>query len=120
DRDGNALDAGRTIRHAGRTQRRALRAMYRTCAIGGCDVPFERCEIHQIVPWEVGGATDLANLVPACSRHHHLIHELDWRLNLHPDRTLDVTGPDGTPIATGEPDVPPQRRRPNRRRRPAA
>lgn len=120
DRDGNALDAGRTIRHAGRTQRRALRAMYRTCAVGECDVPFERCEIHHIVPWEVGGATDLANLVPACSRHHHLIHELDWRLDLRPDRTLDVTGPDGTPIATGEPDVPPQRRRPNRRRRPAA
>ena len=30
DIDGNVLDAGRTIRHANRAQRRALRSMYRT------------------------------------------------------------------------------------------
>ena len=26
-----------------------------------------------------GGATDLANLIPLCSKHHHLIHEGQWR-----------------------------------------
>ena len=117
DGDGNALDAGRTIRHANRHQRRALRAMYRTCAIGDCDVPFDRCEIHHIVPWELGGSTDLANLVPVCSRHHHLIHELGWRLDLHPDRTLTVTDRDGQALFESEPDVPPQRLRADHRRR---
>jgi hypothetical protein len=121
DSNGNALDAGRTIRHANRHQRRALRAMYRSCAIGPCDVPFDRCEIHHILPWEQGGTTDLGNLVPACARHHHLIHELRWRLDLHPDRTLEVTATDGSAVTVGRPDVPPRREHePRRRRRTAA
>jgi hypothetical protein len=62
DSDGNTLAAGRTIRHANRRQRRALRAMYRNCAFGDCDIAFDRCEIHHIVPWELGGPTDLDNL----------------------------------------------------------
>ena len=117
DAEGNALDAGRTIRHANRKQRRALRAMYRCCSIGECDVPFDRCEIHHILPWELGGPTDHCNLVPVCSRHHHLIHELAWRLDLHPDRTLDVTDIDGSMVAISWPDVPPQQLHGNHRKR---
>jgi hypothetical protein len=118
DADGVVLDAGRTIRHPNRAQRRALRAMYRTCAIGNCDVPFDRCEIHHIVPWEFGGQTDLADLLPACARHHHLVHQLGWMLSLAPDRTLTVTDRDGVPLWVTHPDVPPARA--DRRRRPAA
>jgi hypothetical protein len=117
DGDGNPLAAGRTIRHANRSQRRALRAMYRTCAFGNCDVPFERCEIHHILPWQLGGSTDLANLIPACSRHHHVVHDHDLILDLQPDRTLIVSRPDGSAVFTSEPDVPPQR---SKRRRAAA
>lgn len=105
DSNGVVLDAGRTIRHANRAQRRALRAMYRTCAIEHCDVPFDRCEIHHVVPWELGGVTDLAGLVPVCSRHHHTVHELGWQLDLTPDRTLTVTDRDGAPLFVGRPDV---------------
>ena len=120
DVEGNSLDAGRTIRHANRRQRRALRAMYRTCAFGDCDVPFDRCEMHHIDFWERGGATDLANLVPICSRHHHVVHELGWRLRLEPDRNLVITQPDGTEFATTRPDVAQAARRRQRKRRPAA
>jgi hypothetical protein len=109
DSNGVVLDAGRTIRHANRAQRRALRAMYRTCAIEGCDVPFDRCEIHHVVPWELGGVTDLADLLPVCARHHHVVHELGWRLVLAPDRTLTVTDRDGAPLFVSHPDVPPDR-----------
>jgi hypothetical protein len=109
DADGVVLDAGRTIRHPNRQQRRALRAMYRTCAIGDCDVPFDRCEIHHILPWELGGRTDLRDLIPACARHHHLVHDLGWRLDLSPDRTLTITDRDGTTLWVTEPDVPPER-----------
>ena len=120
DGQGTALDAGRTIRHANRRQRRALRAMYRTCGLGDCDVPFDRCEMHHVVAWEHGGASDLHNLLPLCSRHHHTVHELGWTLDLAVDRTVTVRQVDGAVVLVGEPDVPPQRRPVRTRRRAAA
>ena len=104
DASGVALDAGRTIRHANRKQRRALRAMYRCCAFGDCDVAFDRCEIHHILPWELGGPTDLINLVPLCSRHHHLVHNGGWQLELLADRTLVARQRDGTEYGRWPPD----------------
>lgn len=100
DSNGNVLNVGREQRIANRAQRRALRAMYRTCAFHGCDVTFNRCEIHHLRPWELGGLTDLINLLPLCSRHHHLVHEAGWSLKLALDRTLTISQPDGTNYAT--------------------
>ncbi len=102
---GNVLDVGRRQRIANRTQRRALRAMYRTCAFHGCDIAFNRCEIHHVHPWELGGSTDLINLLPLCSRHHHLVHEARWSVKLAPDRTLTIRQPDGTVHATTSPSM---------------
>jgi hypothetical protein len=91
------LNVGRAQRTATREQRRALRAIHRTCAIDGCTTPFDWCEIHHIWFWELDGLTDLANLVPLCHRHHHLVHDAGWHLHLDPrDRTLTFTRPDGT------------------------
>jgi hypothetical protein len=95
DGDGAVLDLGRSQRLANREQRRALRAMYRTCGHPDCDVPFDRCEIHHVDPWELLGRTDLANLLPLCAFHHHLVHEGGWTLTLDPDRTITLTRPDG-------------------------
>lgn len=89
------VDVGRHARVANRAQRRALRAMYPTCAFGDCHQPFDRCEIHHLQPWLAGGPTDLANLLPLCSRHHHLVHDRRWRLRLDPQRTLHIEQPDG-------------------------
>jgi hypothetical protein len=97
--NGVVLNAGRDIRLANRHQRRALRAMYRTCAFAGCDQPFSKCEMHHIVPFEMGGLTDLANLLPVCAYHHHVVHERGWRLELDDDRTLTITQPDGVVYA---------------------
>ncbi len=96
--DGVALDVGRRRRLATADQRRALRAMYRTCGVGDCDVPFERCEIHHLEHWGAHqGPTDLDKLIPSCSRHHHLVHEGGWQLALDPvTRELTITLPDGT------------------------
>ncbi len=91
DTNGVVLDAGRDQRFANRHQRRALRAMHATCAFHGCDVAFNRCEIHHLHPWELGGSSDLDQLLPLCSRHHHVIHEPGWELHLAPDRTLTIT-----------------------------
>ena len=92
---GVALKLGRQYRTANRAQRRALRAMYPTCAWHGCDRQFDWCQIHHIVPWEQGGVTDLDNLVPLCAKHHHLVHEGAWSIKLNTDRTLAIRQPDG-------------------------
>ncbi len=93
--NGVILNAGRQVRVANRAQRRALRAMYPTCAFGNCDRQFAWCQIHHIKPWEKGGPTDLDNLIPLCGRHHHLVHEGGWTIALKPDRTLVITQRDG-------------------------
>ncbi len=100
-----SLDLGRTTRLANRAQRRALRALYRGCGVPGCDVTFDRCKIHHIRWWRHGGVTDLANLLPLCHRHHHLVHDGGWQLHLGPNRELTVTTPSGRVMTTG----PPQR-----------
>lgn len=94
--DGIPVNVGRQQRLANRAQRRALRSIYRTCAFAGCETAFQRCEIHHLIPWEIGGRTDLANLLPLCGRHHHFVHEIGWRLELAPDRELTIRQPDGT------------------------
>jgi hypothetical protein len=93
---GEVLDVGREQRLANRAQRRALRAMYRSCAYPGCPVRVEACRIHHVHWWDHNGRTDLHNLVPLCSTHHHLVHEGGWTLTLHPDRTITLHRPDGT------------------------
>jgi len=78
--DGVALDVGRSKRLATAAQRRALRAMHPTCAMPGCGVRYEHTVPHHMVPWESGGPTDLQNLVPLCSNHHHAVHEGGWQI----------------------------------------
>lgn len=95
--DGVPLDAGRSVRTANRQQRRALRAMYRTCAHPDCTVAFSACKAHHIRWWwRHLGPTDLDNLIPLCERHHHLVHEGGWTLTMTPDRVATWTRPDGT------------------------
>lgn len=110
DQNGNPFNMGRQIRHANRRQRRALRALYRCCAFDGCEMVFDRCEIHHILPWDFGGLTDLENLIPLCSRHHHVVHEGGWKLDLASDRTLVITRSDGQFHARCQPDIPEGRR----------
>ncbi len=99
-----ALDHGRSRRHASIRQRRALRAMYRTCAIPGCGRHVSITEAHHIHYWEHGGRTDLSNLLPLCRHHHDRLHAERWRLTVGADRTITVYARDGTLLmATGPP-----------------
>jgi hypothetical protein len=97
------LDLGRSTRLASPAQRRALRALYATCAIPGCSVRYERCKLHHILWWRNGGRTDLANLLPVCARHHTKIHDGGWDIELGPNRQLTIRFPDGTIHNTGPP-----------------
>jgi hypothetical protein len=94
---GEVLDSGRARRTVNRKQRRALRAMHRTCGHPGCTVPFESCRIHHVRWWTRDhGPTDIDNLLPLCEAHHHLVHEGGWNLTMTPDRVATWTRPDGT------------------------
>ena len=86
------IDVGRSKRLATVHQRRALEAIHPTCAIPDCEVIIDHCNVHHIEYWENGGATDLNNMVPLCSRHHHAAHEGGWKLQLDPEtRELTIT-----------------------------
>lgn len=80
-----------------RAQRRWLRLRHRTCQFPGChhDGSFDA---HHVVPRCLGGKTRLGNMVRLCQHHHRIVHLLDLRLTLHPDRTLAVHFPAGNPV----------------------
>ncbi len=105
--DGMALDVGRAQRLATRSQRHALRSMYRTCAVGNCNTAFDRCEIHHSLEWTTHqGPTDLKFLFPVCAHHHHRLHEGRWQTQLDTStRQLTVTYPDGTLHSQSLPDL---------------
>lgn len=107
--DGVPIDVGRTNRLATAAQRHALHAIYATCAMPDCDRPVTDAEVHHIAFWEHGHPTDLENLIPVCSFHHHRIHDEGWQLALDGHRNLTITTPDGT-VKHGRPDRRPDRR----------
>jgi hypothetical protein len=96
DPDGTIRELCVEQRTANRAQRRALCAMYRTCAHPHCEVGFDGCRIHHIVWWSRGGKTVLTNLIPLCETHHHLVHEGGWHLRMNPDRITTWIRPNGT------------------------
>ena len=97
------LDLGRATRLASRAQRRALRGLYSSCAIPGCRSSYDRCQLHHITWWRHGGRTDLGNLLPVCSHHHHKIHDEGWAIELGLRRALTLRLPDGQVMTTGPP-----------------
>ncbi|MCE9622485.1 MAG: HNH endonuclease, partial [Actinomycetia bacterium] len=101
--DGVRIMLGRETRIANRHQRRALRALYRSCAL--CEVPFDHCQIHHVTWYSLGGLTDINQLIPICNKHHHLVHEGGWHLHLTPNRTLTITQPDGAIRTIGPPTI---------------
>jgi hypothetical protein len=94
--NGVVLNMGRGTRYASTHQRRALEAMYATCAITACETPVTECHDHHISYWEQGGRTDIANLVPVCQHHHRWIHANNPKVILDQQRTLTISMANGT------------------------
>jgi hypothetical protein len=78
--DGTVLDVGRKTRTIPTAIRRALDARDGRCRFPGCTA--RRCDAHHIEHWADGGATALDNLVLLCRRHHRLVHEGGYGVEL--------------------------------------
>ena len=76
-------------------QRAVLSTMYDTCAVPGCDVPFDDCDVHHLTDYD-GNNTVLANEAPICRHDHREHHSRRRRITLGPDRTITITLPDGS------------------------
>jgi hypothetical protein len=74
------LALGRSQRIVPGWLRDAVTLRDRHCVVPGCEVVPQRCEVHHVVPWANGGATDLPNLALLCLRHHRKVEVGTWRL----------------------------------------
>lgn len=99
EKDGLPIDVGRRKRLFTRKQRRALQARDRTCRFPGCPVPASRTSGHHLVPWWLGGRTDIANAASLCAVHHGRLHEGAFRIAREAGGELRFETPDGVPIA---------------------
>jgi hypothetical protein len=86
------VDVGRSERVVPGATRRALNVRDKGCRWPGCDRTASWTAAHHVVHWAQGGATDIANLVLLCHRHHWSVHEGGWQLSLGDDGAL-VTSP---------------------------
>jgi hypothetical protein len=101
------LTSADLARHeAGRRHRepnQALRDLLGTVDGERCRFPSctrrRKLHAHHVRWWSEGGATDLANLVLLCSRHHTVVHAGGFQLALHPStRALTVTTRTGVAV----------------------
>ena len=97
------VDLGRATRTVSKELFTALAARDRGCRYPGCDRPVAWCEAHHVKHWLWDGRTDYENLALLCSRHHHIVHRVGWRLEMTEDYTVIVTTPDGRKLISRPP-----------------
>jgi hypothetical protein len=101
--DGSVLSLGRKRRTVSPELRRALAARDRGCRFPGCD-RTRFVDAHHVQHWARGGETSLENLVLLCRRHHRLVHERGYTLEVAADGGAEFRNQYGVVI----PNVPPR------------
>jgi hypothetical protein len=95
DKHGKVLALGRSKRLVSKAQRRALLIRDGMCRYPGCH-STRHLKAHHVVPWILGGRTDLDNLVLLCQWHHTAVHEGGVTITWDADGWV-FTKPDGQP-----------------------
>ena len=93
----------RTRRIPGWLRRLVIERDNGTCQHPGCR-NTRWLQVHHIVPWAVGGRTDLDNLILLCGTHHRFVHEHRWYITGPPDRRV-FRRPDWTPYPNLRPPI---------------
>lgn len=70
----------RVERFANQKQRDLAKLVAPVCPVPGCRHGADSCEAHHVVPWRLGGETNLANLAPLC-RYHNRVNDDDPRVS---------------------------------------
>jgi hypothetical protein len=99
-RDNQPLWLGREKRVANRAIRRALRARDGDgCAFPGCDQHYW-VDAHHVIFWELGGLTDVDNMVLLCRRHHTKLHLGEYMIRMVNGRPVFDVG-EGRSVRAG-------------------
>ncbi len=104
---GRDLVHSRVGRCASYAQQRALHKRSAHCQYPGCTAARE-LEAHHVLPVELGGKTELGNLILLCARHHKLLH--DHHITTRGTGTQPAFEDEaGRAITTNQPHAPPAR-----------
>ena len=103
---GRDLLHSRVGRCASYAQQRALHKRSSHCQYPGCTAASE-LEAHHVIAVECGGATELANLILLCPRHHKLLHDHHIHTSGHAEHPT-FTDATGRAITTNQPHAPPR------------
>ena len=95
-RSGQVLSVGRKTRTIPPPIRRALEFRDQGCRFPGCT--SKHCDAHHIVHWADGGETKLSNLVLLCRRHHRLLHEGGFTVQMSEEGAVQFLLPRGRPL----------------------
>jgi hypothetical protein len=106
ERDGEPLSLGRKRRTVSVALRRALAARDRGCRFPGCD-NTRFVDAHHVEHWCRGGGTSLDNLLSLCRRHHRLVHERGYTVELGDDGEALFRNHYGIAIPNAPPRPPP-------------
>jgi hypothetical protein len=77
--DSAVIDVGRARRLPAPATRRVVELRDKKCAYPRC-TNDRWLEVHHIVHWSRGGATETSNLCRLCKSHHTKVHELGYQL----------------------------------------
>jgi len=91
---GEPLSIGRKSRTVPPAIRRALQRRDKGCRFPGCTCT-RFVDAHHIHHWADGGETSMENLVLLCRRHHRLVHEEGYGIQVGAFGEITFTLPDG-------------------------
>jgi hypothetical protein len=105
---GVALSVGRTQRIVPERTRLVIEQRDGSCRVPGCE-RSRWLQVHHVTHWEDGGATDTANLVALCGRHHRLHHlgKLEISGNADDPDGVEFTDADGRRLTGSGRPAPP-------------
>jgi hypothetical protein len=95
DEHGNLIDISARTYRPPALMARFVELRDVTCCHPVCRRPAVACDLDHTHDWDLGGQTCPANLMPLCTRHHHLKHDGGWRLWRLPDGTVRWRTPTG-------------------------
>jgi hypothetical protein len=107
DDTGQPAHVGTTSRRPTPTQKRRIRARYRTCVFPGCRMPSIVCDIDHSVAVADGGETCDCNLAPLCRHDHCIKHANGWIYKVRADNRIQWTSRLGHTYTTPPNRAPP-------------